>query len=990
MISRDLKTILESENHDVETVFCDIPFTISTDRNIYNAIRIKYRDLALEAQTKFGEIYGQFEDINDLLDSATGAFVYCIENALLEIIQDIISVDIYTIDKGAIIEEAFDSKYFGAFEKTYKKISNRYAEIISDLNDAEYARELRKESRGRWQSATFGGSAISAWSNQLETTAMNAVEGIGYSIVNAIGNAFSRSEANRKIKNLFESKSLRQEMICSVYYSCFNLHNLLIDLVNQNTRYNIGGRISSSDSQKAQAMFNNLMTISLTPEKRDIFITQIFQLNPYDDEYYTKLIQAMGDKDNSIGKFSEFFGVNIFAIKNDILVDYVNKNIGETEESALKCKSDMVAKAAEIGLDLMEIVQASNILNERLNYFDEQYRTVEDIVFDTREEADLARVEKEALDSLRNSIHEAPQPLTLSYEKELLSIKTQMEAYKTKIKEKYIKEIDELLEEFDKTFRQVDKFGDTSTREEAANRRALEYATSIPTLSFEELDEAYNKLEAFLPELGITKELSDGAFEFLDKREEALRNVDGVQFQSREEAMIGYEELVKIQEIMANVAPPNKDCLLPYEERLTGIKENLSAFSTPIKDKYIGMVEQNIAAFDTTFRTVNSVLYSTREEAAAQRTYNLAKKIIPKKFTEQDLINAREEVDKFLPLVGISFEQAETTVEYFRQCYLVVNTVDGIPFNSKEEAEEARAELAEITAIMSQVQKPDPHSLLDYEQGLFEVKAKLESYKTPIKNKYIAIIDDYIAKFDVTFKQTGLFQKVETREQAAQIRALNLVRSIAVPPCGYAEVDNAIQALNDTLPKLGIDISQAIDATQYIQSQENRLNTVDGVVLSSREEAALARQELTDIQNIMFKVAPPTNEPLLSYEKNLLDIQDKLSVYQTPIKNKYIGIIKKHLVDFDEKFRKVSLIKTAATREEAAKERALKFVKSKQYNTITDVENARNELNNLLPELGITMEQATEAAAHLVNVENKLNGIAPESKLKGMFGKFMK
>ena len=125
---------------------------------------------------------------------------------------------------------------------------------------------------------------------------------------------------------------------------------------------------------------------------------------------------------------------------------------------------------------------------------------------------------------------------------------------------------------------------------------------------------------------------------------------------------------------------------------------------------------------------------------------------------------------------------------------------------------------------MSQVQKPNKDLLLDYEQGLFDVKAKLESCKTPIKNKYIAIINDYIAKFDVTFKQVGMFSTMETRQQAAQVRALNLVKSIAVSTCGYAEVDNAIQALNDTLPKLGIEISQAIDATQYIQSQESQMS----------------------------------------------------------------------------------------------------------------------------------------------------------------------
>lgn len=356
----------------------------------------------------------------------------------------------------------------------------------------------------------------------------------------------------------------------------------------------------------------------------------------------------------------------------------------------------------------------------------------------------------------------------------------------------------------------------------------------------------------------------------------------------------------------------------------------------------------------------------------------------------QDLIDARQKVDEFLLTVGITFEEAEQVSELFRQCYLNVNTVDGIAFNSKEEAEAARAELAEITAIMSDVPKPNPDLLLDYEQKLFDVKAKLESYKTPIKDKYIAIIDDYIAKFDTTFKTTGAFSKAETRQQAAQIRALKLVKSIAPTGCTYDDVDKAIKALDDTLPKLGIDKALATDATDYIQAQEDKLNTVDGVVLPDRENAALAKKELEEIQNIMFKVAPPQNEPLLSYERNLLEIEDKLSQLRTPVKDKYIGIIKKHLVDFDEKFRKVSLIKTAATREEAAKERALKFVKSKTYNTVTDVNNARNELAELLPELGITSEQATEANEYLTNTENKLNGTAPQSKLKGVFGMFKK
>lgn len=735
---------------------------------------------------------------------------------------------------------AFDGVYFDEFTEAFKVIDKKYEKILTDLNDAEYARELRKESRPRWQSATFGGNAINAWSNQLDATAMNITEGIAYSLVNAVGNMMSRSYARSQIKELFNTMSLRQDMVNSVYDSCFNLHLLLLDIVEKNTAIKFAGTVSAADTQKAQAMFNNMMSISLPPEKRDAFIVQIFELDPYEDSFYSKLIDTMGDEDDSIGKFSEFFGVNIFDIKNDILARFVNDNIGETEEDAVKCKGLMEEYAAKIGLSTVQIVQARNIVEERLKYFNDLYCTVDGVLMDSRAEADLAREELPQITAIFETVTKPTDKSDLDYENDLIEKRKQIDSFKTKVKDKYLESIDALLSDFDRLFRKEGKFDHSLTREEAGAIRAFEYVKGMRITSFEERDNAVKMLTERLSHLGITEAQAENAYAYLDE------------------------------------------------------------------------VEKNLCV------------------------------------------------------------------------------IDGIAFNSKEEAEAARAELAEITAIMSDVPKPNPDLLLDYEQKLFDVKAKLESYKTPVKDKYIAIIDDYIAKFDTTFKTTGAFSKAETRQQAAQIRALKLVKSIAPTGCTYDDVDKAIKALDDTLPKLGIDKALATDATDYIQAQEDKLNTVDGVVLPDRENAALAKKELEEIQNIMFKVAPPQNEPLLSYERNLLEIEDKLSQLRTPVKDKYIGIIKKHLVDFDEKFRKVSLIKTAATREEAAKERALKFVKSKTYNTVTDVNNARNELAELLPELGITSEQATEANEYLTNTENKLNGTAPQSKLKGVFGMFKK
>ena len=118
----------------------------------------------------------------------------------------------------------------------------------------------------------------------------------------------------------------------------------------------------------------------------------------------------------------------------------------------------------------------------------------------------------------------------------------------------------------------------------------------------------------------------------------------------------------------------------------------------------------------------------------------------------------------------------------------------------------------------------------------------------------------------------------ETREEAAQDKALKLVKTIAPNTCGYSDVDKATQELTNILPEIGIDISQAFAATQYIKSQEDRLNTVDGVVMSSREETQIAKTELSQIQGIMSKIVPPTSESLLDYETELLQYKTEVEI----------------------------------------------------------------------------------------------------------------
>lgn len=983
----DLKTILEREDHDVSTNLLGYDFCISSERNVYNAIRNKYKQMAVRAREKFAEMDGQFEDMNDLLDNAPNAFISSIEEALLELLQDLISVDIYTVDKDAVIDMAFNGNYFDEFGEAYGVFSETFSEIISQVEDERLAREMRKQSRPRWQSATIGGNAINAWSNQLDTAAMNAVEGLAHSAFNFVGNMFSQANAKAQVESLFNAAPLRQDLVDSVYTSCFNLHLLLIALVRRHSRIAIEGSVKESDAQKAQAMYHNFISLTLDEEKRQKFVTDIFRLDPYQKEFYYGLIEKYGDSDRNIETFAETFGVNIVEIKNEILSKFVEAHLGETEEDAHTCARRMEQRAEEIGLDLSRVLQAKEIIALRLEVLDLQYRTVDEIVFDTREEADLAKAELARIQKIMEPVQPPTGQSTMGYEADLNERRKQIDACTTAVKDKYLARIDKYLADFDKKFRGAGFFSAGVTREEAGNQKALQYVMSLPTTTYEELDRAREQLAERLPEFGITMEQATAAAEFLAQRERALNTVDGIHFSTREEATFAKQELAEIEALMQNVSAPDSDSLLPYEQELFALKEKLGQFKTPVKQKYIEKVDQYLTKFDATFTRVGFRTYETREEAAAQRCLVLVKKLDPASYEE--LEEARVKLEGFAPQVGLSYENAEAARQFLRERYAKLNTVDGVVFETKDQADLGRKEYEEISAIMSGVTPPTKESLLSYEKNLLSVREQLSAFETDVKRKYLGTVEGYLAKFDELFRQTGVFSKAETREAAAQEKALKLVKTVAPSTCDYADVDRAHRELEALLPEIGIELSQAFAATQYLEEREKALNTVDGVVFPSREAAALARSEFAEIRDIMQPVAAPTSDSLLDYEQDLLERRSRLEGYQTAVKDKYLALTQKYLQEFDEKFRKVSLLKTAATREEAAKERALKFVKSKTYTTVNDVEAARAELIALLPRLGITAEQAEEAERYLTDTTDKLNG-APTAAKTGFFGRFKK
>ena len=82
-------------------------------------------------------------------------------------------------------------------------VNNHIYKYNLDNKKAHEYRQLRKDTRGRWQGGGFGISG--ALKGAAKAGVMNGVTGAGHSIGNAIGNAYSDYTSSQKINEVFTS-----------------------------------------------------------------------------------------------------------------------------------------------------------------------------------------------------------------------------------------------------------------------------------------------------------------------------------------------------------------------------------------------------------------------------------------------------------------------------------------------------------------------------------------------------------------------------------------------------------------------------------------------------------------------------------------------------------------------------------------------------------------------------------------------------------------
>ena len=509
-------------------------FNVPEQRNIYNSIKIKYQKIAKEIRNEFAEKWDSYENPQDKADNIENDILKCVTEGVNNVKDDLFSFKIVDFDEQSIIQRAEENGHLDDVNEALDDFSNMIIAVLQELNDKKEYREMRKDNRGRWQGATisnsdagFVDSYMESAEVQLEMGARNLIEGVGHSAFNAIENSISERNARKKIEAICSDEENKELLASGLEKSICKLHITLLQLLNKLDEWK---PLGEEDIQKSLRLLNNIGNSVLSEDDQNRMLVEAWELNPYNDELYMKLIQKNADKSKEITKVAEYFGIDLSMQKDAIALEYLNSIIGTTEEDAWKAKEKLLEYYKTLAMEFSDDLESYQTVEKVIQKFDLEYRTVEDFECTTREEADKSREELEKIKSFIGNIVAPTKDSLLDYEENLLKLKDEYsESFSSEIAQKYVQTIEEYLKEFDKLFCSVGILKNKVERKEAGLTRAVKYAKELDVSTEQAVKDSKEKLKVFLPLVGLTEAEAQKAFDTIDKQREKLVNPNSAQ-----------------------------------------------------------------------------------------------------------------------------------------------------------------------------------------------------------------------------------------------------------------------------------------------------------------------------------------------------------------------------------------------------------------------------------------------------------------------------
>lgn len=664
-MEQSVKEIVENCQNGIAASILGVQIYIKPEIAIQAAIYKKYYIYAEKAAERFTEEFNKIETISDFFEVYTDLIQAASSDICCELSKEFLAFQILDYSPERIFKLASEEcELFQPYTDACEELYTKMMEIAAEYDLQVEQRDLRKESRGRWSSATFGGNAMNAWSNQMHAEAMNLAEGLAHSAFNSIMNSMDRQKAERKMNALFENPKERDAIIESAHIS-FCLMPLIITSYLNEVHGVDSDPISSEARERCKSMLENLKrnASSLSKEQMQVFIKQMFEMDPASKELYVYFVSQFGDEDGSFEKLAEQMNVPVRELKNTQIVNLLQVFIdkAESDDEILEQIDEYAALLfKKYGLDKSQEGIANKTLEKIKVETDLRRRTVDGIEFVSYEEADKAKQEKKEMEQKISDLGEEESNIDLDYEQKIKSLLDEFETnYETKMKEPYKELLKQKLDEFDKNYRTVD--GVTyDTRDQAKAQRVHISIVKIMQagVTYENVCEAKQVFQELLRENDITEESAVKTVQYLNSLDEQCRTLRGIVFETYELYLEACREDEEMNAVVSSLPKASKDSTLSYEKMILKAQKDINEkYHTRAKEKYLSICDEYLRDFEKKFCTVSMFKKLTREEAAQERAVIFLKNQ-GKIQSMEELENVRQKLIGFLPELGLTLEQA--------------------------------------------------------------------------------------------------------------------------------------------------------------------------------------------------------------------------------------------------------------------------------------------------------------------------------------------
>lgn len=501
---------------------------IPKERDIYNSIRLKFQNNIINTKENFIEIYkSENKNIDDVSAKALNQGNSIIYSVISQTVSEIVDLGFYNIDEDIFIEEYY-SKYYD-YEDYYNEVNDKYMEIVLTEEQKDEYRKARRENRSKWQGGGFGISG--ALKGAAEAGMINMASGAVHGMFNIGGKIISSIGASMKKNSLFNDDNTLETLVLGIQSSVYGIELAYIDFLNDNYENKIPV-ILEKDEKQAEVIFNNILNRNLDFNTEINLFKNIIDLDPYNFDYYAYMISKYGDSNNEISKMAYYFGYDLLGYKQEIINKAFNQLNMDTEKNTLQAKKEITKMINDLGLNC-ESDDRVNYINQKLNEFDKEARTIDGILFANREKADKARNQIEEIKDILNNMDKNNMSSIKEAKIKILGINAEPE-----LTNKYIKLLSKEIDELDIRRRTYDGviYESIELKREAEQKGIIEgILKKVDKNSEESLKEVKNEINYLDMNENIKKEYIDKINEMLEKLDIKLRTFNNITYATREE-----------------------------------------------------------------------------------------------------------------------------------------------------------------------------------------------------------------------------------------------------------------------------------------------------------------------------------------------------------------------------------------------------------------------------------------------------------------------